>query len=193
MPLTTYSSGQVLTAASLNSNLDIAGGLQLITAATFTTQTSISLPNDTFTADYTNYRFLLNLSAVTADATLTMRMRTSGTDNTGSNYELAGTETNSTNTTVTGITSAGGLTSWSMAESDPIDRYALTVDVMAPQIAEPTLIFGNLTYVNTAATAWRYRNFAGCFTAGTVFDSLSYISSVASSLTGSYSVYGYNK
>ncbi len=193
MPLTTYTSGQVLTAASLNSNLGIAGGLQLITSASFTTQTSISLPTGTFTSDYTNYRFLLNLSAVTADATLTMRMRASGTDDSNASYELAGTETNSTNTTVTGITSAGGLTSWSMAETDPIDRYALTVDVMNPKATEPTLIFANLTYVNTAATAWRYRNFAGCFTANTSFDSLSYISSVASSLTGSYSVYGYNK
>jgi len=184
----TFTAGAVLTAAQMN-----AIGLWLVDAATFTTQTSISLPNDTFTADFTNYRLMLNLSAVTADATLTMRMRASGTDDSNASYELAGTETNSSNTTVTGITSAGGLTSWSMAESDPIDRYALTVDIMAPQIAEPTLIFANLTYVNTAATAWRYRNFAGCFTAGSVFDSLSYISSVASSLTGRYSVYGWNQ
>ena len=55
MPLTTYTAGEVLTAASLNSNLKVAGGLQIVKAqTTFTASSSVTVDN-VFTSTYTNY------------------------------------------------------------------------------------------------------------------------------------------
>ncbi len=60
MPLTTYTAGEVLTAASLNANLSFAasspaGGLTLISATTIGTTASTVTVSNAFSATYDNY------------------------------------------------------------------------------------------------------------------------------------------
>ena len=165
-------------------------GLVYLTGATFTAATSVSLPDDTFTATYRNYRMLLDITAVTSDADFTMRMRASGADNTSAVYNSmqyglndAGTASN---------VNQSNQTSWNVGEQDAVEvRYALVIDIIRPQIAAITNVSMTNQFVNKAA-ANNFMRVGGMLYGGTTqFDSLSFISSVASSITGQYRVYGY--
>jgi len=88
MPLTTYTAGEVLTAASLNDNFAYAasGGLTFIATGTVTAGSALSF-NNCFSATYTNYLITINVSAGTV---LSLRLRASGTDISAANYFVAG-------------------------------------------------------------------------------------------------------
>ena len=167
----------------------LSSGLNFITGAAFTTATSFSLPDDTFSTTYNNYKFIVNITAVTADANFTMRLRASGSDNTTSNYfytmggfETGGTASNSVN---------GSQSSFVMGSSDEtLVRYAAAFDIIAPKQTATTKLFGNYTTV-TGTPEQQGRFGVMGFVLTTAFDSLSFISSVASSITGTYRVYGY--
>lgn len=170
----------------------LGGGLTYLTGASFTTATSFSLPNDTFTSSYTNYRIQIVITAVTADSIFTMRLRAAGSDNTATQYEYGNIQSNSSNSTISGV-NAVNQTSWNLGEQDSaVVRYRTSLDIMTPQLAQPTAILGNQVFVNDIASATLFRVVNGYHTASTSFDSLSFISSVASSITGSYRVYGYS-
>ena len=166
-------------------------GLVYVTGASFTTQTSVSLPNNTFTSAYRNYKLILQITAVTSDADFTMRFRASGTDDSTSNYRTAGTGV----TSIAGaITRTGNLSSsFNLGESDSVNVwYSLVCDVIAPQQATVSNIFGNYHFNDkAAANGLNYITFGGNFALTTQFDSLTFISSVASSISGNYRVYGY--
>lgn len=155
----------------------LTSGLNYITGSSFTTATSVSLPNDTFTNTYLNYRVLFTLNALTADSDFTMRLRAGGSDNSTANYSNNG---------------VSGATSFAFIESDSARCvYTVQFDVLNPKVAQSTRILGSLFSVNKAASAFLTTNISGAFEATTSFDSLSIISSVASSMTGTVRVYGY--
>ena len=195
MPLTTYTSGEVLTAASLNANLSFAAsnpasGLTFITGAAFTTATSVSLPNNSFSATYRNYRLLFSVTALTADASFTARFRASGSDNTTSNYftALYGVGSNGTAApNASGSQSSFNYQSATSAQS----MFAFAVDFINPQVAQKTTILGGFNSAD--GTGSFQRNGAWLFNATTQFDSFSFISDVASSMTGTYRLYGYSE
>ena len=169
-----------------------SGGLQLITAASFTTATSVSLPNSTFTSTYRNYRMIFVINALTADVDLTCRLRASGTDNTSALY---GTMLNGISATGTSMNStANGGTSWNFGEADSGNPFwQMSVDILSPELTERTNLIGGLVAVDKAATAGAFhRTGAWNYNATTQFDSLSVISSVASSISGVYRIYGYS-
>ena len=169
-----------------------AGGLTFITGATFTTATSFSLPNSTFTSTYKNYKILISITAAVSNATFTMRMRASGSDDTNNVY----------NAMFVGVTGGGGTsnvnalggTSWNVGQIvAPTTRgnYGLSADIITPQAAASTSLITN--YLFTEGTDIDARAGAANFITATQFDSLSFISSVASNITGTYRVYGYTE
>lgn len=168
-----------------------ASGLTYLTGASFTTQTSVSLPNDTFTSTYRNYKLFFQVTALTSDAAFTMRLRTSGTDNTATDYRTAGVGVTSANvgTNLTG----NAQSSFNVGETDAaLPWYSLALDIVSPQVATYSFIHGNVAFQNQAGTSGLIgANVIGNFNATTQFDSLTFISSVASSITGIYKVYGY--
>jgi hypothetical protein len=183
--LTAYS-----TTAQMNTAINTTSGLNLINSGSFSAATSFSLPTDTFTSTYKNYKLIVQITAVTADADFTARLRTSGTDNTSAVYAFA----------MPGYTYAGSASnsfgesnsSFSFGESDAgIVRYFLNFDIIAPQLATLTYLSGSYNFLNKAQTASIARTGNMQFTQTTQFDSFSFISSVTSSITGTYSVYGY--
>jgi hypothetical protein len=184
MPVPDFSPGEVLTAAAMDSI-----GLWLVHSSSFAGVTSNSLPNGTFTSSYRNYRIVYNV-AVNADSTFTLRLRKNGTDNTNLSY----------NTTMNGVLSTGGGSdntinsgsSWGFAEQDSsVELYAVSFDLYQPLLNTRTSAAGNIICVNTAATATIGR--AGGWWHGTAdtFDSVSFISNQANSMTGVVRVYGY--
>ena len=189
MAIKTFTTGEVLTAADTNTYL-ANSGLVYVTDSAFTAATSFSLPTGSFSSTYRNYKLIIQITAVTADADFTIRLRSSGVDNSSAVYAYA----------MPGYTYAGiasnsfgeSQTSFVVGESDnTIVRYFLTLDIIAPQLATNTYVTGSYNFLNKAATASIARLGNMQFTSSTQFDSLSFISTVASSITGTYAVYGY--
>jgi hypothetical protein len=76
-----------------------SSGFTFITGTSFSAVTSVSLPASTFTSTYRNYKIFYDISTMSADATLTLRLRASGTDNSTNNYFSSGFINCTTNTT----------------------------------------------------------------------------------------------
>lgn len=166
-------------------------GFVYVTGASFTTQTTVSLPNSTFTSTYRNYKvvWLLTGGANTFQ-TFTSRMRASGSDNTTSNYWQMTPGMNSNNA----ADSLGNAnqTSWAFANGNPnTDAYVWTLDVFQPQQATNTLITGRLVAVESTGSHFLGRAIHGIFRATTQFDAMTLISGTASGMTGYYRVYAY--
>jgi hypothetical protein len=168
-------------------------GLTYLTGATFTTATSVSLPTNTFSATYLNYKLFFQLTALTADSDFTMRFRASGTDDTTSVYNTAFTG-NSTGLGAAQFVSANA-TSIKLGESDGPNgnEYFLTLEIMQPKATSVSSIFGGMGFVSKADSYRAYFAGGAAFDATTSFDSLTIISSTASSMTGNYRVYGYSE
>jgi len=166
-----------------------SSGLSLISETTFTTVTSVSLPQDTFSSSYVNYKVVLNFSAVVGNTpTLTCRFREAGTDNTASNYKTQFFGLDSAGATRN--ESANNTTSISIGTNAANNVYSLNFEIAKPQLAQTTNIFGNYM-VLTAAGLYIGRTGGASHESNTVFDSMSFISSTASGLTGVVRAYGY--
>jgi len=162
-------------------------GLTLLSTVAFSGVTSVSLPANTFTSTYSNYRFVINVTTVSGDLSLQFRLRAAGADNTTNNYYMRGIESifgsnpnlanDGTISTLFGI--------------DNGTNAMLTGDIIAPQESTRTSLIGNGVGVRTDGNnaAWFVSSW---FNATTSFDSASFIAS-ANNMTGVISVYGYNK
>lgn len=167
-----------------------SGALRYVAGATFTTVTSVSFPNSTFTSTYRNYKVVMQITAVASDCDLTMRLRASGSDITSANYE----------TTMPGYTAGGtarnsfniGATSWAIGEQDAgLVYHFMVFDLFSPQVATNTFASCTYQFVNKAGSESIMRSGDLCFLTNTQADSLTFISSAASSITGYYRVYAY--
>lgn len=169
-----------------------AGALVYITGGTYTTATSISLPNSTFTSTYRNYKVLFTQTAQTGSVALTLRMRASGSDSTAASY-FQGAPGYSSGAVVKD-TANNGSTSFTVgttyASSSSGTYASLVLDVIDPQQTSQTFLSGFTSFYNTDGHLETHAIGANFF-ATTSFDSLSLISSVASSISGYYRVYGY--
>jgi hypothetical protein len=170
----------------------LTSGLNFVTSGTFTTATSVSLPNNTFTATYRNYKVIFEMTTTVSNATLTMRVRTSGTDNANAIYSTGSPGAlSNTNASNGGDT---GATAMTFGEIRGGNWATISFDCIAPQVSQATKNFlGTFQSFNFTIAAFYGRAFVGGLTT-TAFsaDSLSIISSVASNLTGNYRVYGYS-
>lgn len=154
-------------------------GLVYLTGASFSAATSFSLPANTFSSTYRNYKIIVTITALTSDATFTTRLRASGSDLTGSYAQIYGGSSTSGSSWTTGETDSGN------------PRYSMWMDVYDPQIADQTYMFTQQFMLNQAGNAYINNTGGGIYEDTTQADSLSFISSVASSMTGVYRVYGY--
>ena len=180
-----FTAGAVLTAAQMNK----IGMWQVAGPTTFTAVSSFSLPNSTFTADWPHYRILCNISAATSGATLTMRMRASGTDSTASSYwSVAYGYEYAANVTVTGTNLVQNTSQIAKLTSNATNNFS--IDLMYPQTTDNTywngLAFGGGGTDTRPATFF----LGGGFAAATQFDAVSFIASTGT-ITGKYMVYGY--
>lgn len=168
-----------------------ASGLVYLTGGSFSSVSSISLPNNTFTATYRNYLLNINLTANSSDSNpLWWRGRTSGSDNSTSNYfyGLRGTRFSDG-----AATSGGSGTSQTVGMltrlQNPFTTGSVTATFFGPQLAS------NTTYVVQATGRGNGDPDAvleggGYFATSTQFDALSIIPNVGT-ISGTYEVYGY--
>jgi hypothetical protein len=172
-------------------------GLFFVTGATFSTVTSVSLPQGTFSSTYDNYKVIFQLSAVTTGITITGRYRTTGTDNSTARYYQASAGFQSSNAAdnlaqATQTSFAFGSLVTTMTNA----AFVLNIDFYEPNInRNEKLATGSKIFHNDSAT-YSAQHLGLVFdNNGTAFqaDSFSFISGTASSMTGSYQVYGYAK
>jgi hypothetical protein len=168
----------------------ISSGLNFITGAPFTGVTSVSLPLNTFSSTYRNYKVMFDVTATTARSALTMRFRTAGTDNTAARYSQAAPGYDS-QAAVRDLAQASA-TSLSVATNFATEPLVINLDIFNPQLSIRTWGTGFYTSdssagaeVQTLATSFKHADL-------TSFDSMTLISNVASSMTGIYRVYGYS-
>lgn len=161
-----------------------ASGLTYITGATFTTVASVSLPANTFSSTYRNYKIIFDITASSATAAVTVRLRASGTDNTTTSYRLESpgvTVGNATNNAT-----QDNATSWAFGSGFLHQSF----DILAPQATALTAAVGS--YVEQNASAIIGRALAANFVATTSFDSMSWICA-SGTFSGVYRVYGYSE
>lgn len=195
MPLTTYTAGEVLTAASLNANFTFAaanpaGGLMFLTGGTFSAVSSVSLTANTFTTTYTNYQLNINLTANTSDSNaLSWRGRVAGTDDSNANYAfgLRGVRF------ADGVATSGGFgTSQTSARlsllQSPFETGVVSATIFAPKLASATSYVVNSTGRGVGDTDSALAG-GGYFDNTTQFDALSFFVA-AGTISGSYQVYG---
>jgi len=161
--------------------------LQYITGASFSAASSVSLPTNTFSSTYQNYKVVFLVTAGSGTFTMTARFRTSGTDNSNSNYSsgsagstINGAGSNLSNNASTSFNLNGGVAG---------GQWAGTFDVMSPQLANYSYFFGTMYCYNGSAGSGNA--IAGEFNVATQFDSMTFIATT-NTMTGNYKVYGYS-
>jgi hypothetical protein len=164
------------------------GSISATGVVSFTSASAISL-NDVFSTSYDNYRLIANVSQSDSSVGMACRVRVSGSDLTSSTYKWAryfnfsndaaylGGNSNST----TSMDIPGGIT----------DRSLIIFDIGNPFNLFNTHVQIRTSFLNSSSFSYNFTN------TGSVNNTLSYtgftIFPSAGTITGTISVYGYNK
>jgi len=196
MPLTTYAPGDVLTAASLNANLVFAaanptGGLSFVNATTFTAASTVSLPLNSFTATYRNYRVLWEVSSGSTDITITGRLRAAGSDLTGANYNGGcwGLASNGASLLFADANQTSAKLGMAISSAG-INQSMLVQDFISPQLSDKTIWTSNAFYQASSAGERGVNTGGHVYDVATAADSFTIICNTGN-ITGVCRVYGY--
>jgi hypothetical protein len=172
---------------SLNMSDDVPG-LVLLNTTSFSAVSSVSFAADTFTSTYDNYKIIVRLTSSSSTGYIQMRLRAAGADNTTSNYDSQAIGRQATG--VTSTFESANDTIWYVVAKGAGDLTAVSMDLFSPKASNFTLVVNSSQGLGGANSS----NYAagGIFKASTSFDSATLISN-AGTITGTYSIYGYNK
>jgi hypothetical protein len=119
-----------------------------------------------------------------------MRLRVSGSDNSSSNYRWAsGYKDTNTAGAIAGQNGSGLTTSWRVLAISSSGRNASSIDIYNPFTSEETIYAGN--YVQISSNTF-VQFVGGNMSVTTSYTGFTLIP-LAGTITGSVSVYGYNK
>jgi hypothetical protein len=163
-----------------------SGALTKINTTSFSAVSSVSLPANTFSATYDNYKIIVLVSTVSANANFNARLRAAGSDNTTSNYEASNIGADYPTTAITNNSSGSTQSSWTtfgFAESGN-PSYEI-IELFNPFASVKTGVL-------RSGVMGTYSTFTGGgrFLATTSFDSFTLIRA-SGNMTGSITVYGY--
>ena len=168
-------------------------GMVLLNTTSFSGVSSQSI-SDVFSATYTNYKILTSLTAIAADTSITLRLRVSGSDASGADYN-SGIIAYSVGGGVMGSFSETAKTAFWFGQADTgvgVAAYACSTDLFNPFDAVYTRIINSRHSTDTGGNYF-VQNDAGRHQQNTSYTGFTVISSGTNALTGSISVYGYNK
>lgn len=165
---------------------DSAVGLVKIADATFTAQTSVSV-NNCFTSAYEHYRIMVDAVASATEADMTLRLRLSGTDATGSNYtffqQASGVNSTAYNQASTGATSA------TIGRVGTNGTSSFSLDVFRPAQAVRTT--WHTQNIGQGTTTDFVQSGGGRHGLSTAYDGLTIAIGGGLTMTGTIRVYGY--
>lgn len=130
--------------SSIQTQINAAGGLQLITAQSFSASTAVQV-NNVFSSTYENYKVIISWRA-SGNNTMRLRMRTSGTDFTSNKYFTIGYS-------YTGTINEGDATSGILGWSDVTGTGGAEINFFQPFVS------GNDTAYTIAQTGPRSGSF----------------------------------
>ena len=167
-------------------------GMVLLNTTSFSGVSSVSLPANTFTSAYKNYKFVFNCVGSTFDF-IRLRMRASGTDNSSNNYKwtLLTSQFNQVNANWAGTgntTLQSSIIFTYMYNGFPTYQEGM---IYNPQATEYTSLNALGNYVQDATTGGYSNQVNGALTVTTSYDSFSLIPA-SGTMTGSISIYGVN-
>jgi hypothetical protein len=169
----------------------VTPGLVKLTTLSFSGVSSQSV-NDCFSTTYDNYRIIINSTGTSVDQNLLMRFRVSGADNTTSvyNYSITGLTTTGSGTNA----SANSATSFLLSQLESTSKYfiGVSLDIIAPFLTREKTgsIIGN--GILSAGNIYGFAGGLG-YDGTTSFTGFSIFTSSAGNISGSVSVFGYNK
>ncbi len=169
-----------------------ASGLTLITTQTFTTAASQSV-NTCFSSTYTNYKIIVTLTTASADAMVSLNLRTNTTDTSStqnySYYSGWSTQPGSINNVVN-----GGVTSLQLFQTDSgytAPAYAMSMDMYNPNVASNTTSTWLAQYAESS-NSWLAAVNGGSFTNTTDQFNGFTLKISAGTMSGKAWVYGYS-
>ena len=162
-------------------------GLVLIHTETFSSQTSVSV-NSKFSATYDNYVVRFNNVTASANTSINMRMRASGTDETSSNYKAQYLETYGTTVAGSRTTTATSFTTITYINTTYMGAHIF-------ELVNPfnTVVTSGAT-IQPNTSAGNIEGYMTSFGLNTTtsYDGLTVFTN-SGSMTGSFSIYGYAK
>ena len=166
----------------------LPAGLVLLNTTSFSA-VSAQAVNNVFTSSYENYRFILTISAASTNLDINMRMRVSGTSDSGTNYGSNGSS--STSSALSNINL--GSTSFFLTSAFGTEPQYTggSGDILLPQTTQKTR-FNFATYGLTSAGANLARHIAGVHALATSYDGIEILTSTGN-ITGTVRIYGYNQ
>ncbi len=166
-----------------------SGGLVFINSTTFTTQSSVSLPLNTFTATYDNYLIVFSTSAISTTMTMTGRLRAAGTDNSTANYSNMYNLVDNAAGGNSSISNAGQ-TAFNLQFATTDRPFQGFIDVSTPFLTQRTAIFPRIACQTSGGSNRQILQGSGQIDLTTSFDSFSIIASTGT-MTGVVKAYGY--
>lgn len=157
-----------------------SGSISASGAVSFTSASSVSI-NGIFSSTYDNYVIRFNLSS--SGGNILVRMRTSGSDVTGTSYTYQQFGGDNITLSATRQTSQTSFKAGAQAGS----RSSITLQLYGPYLAQETLMFSENSRNITSPDAFI---FTGGNTNTTSYDSLTILDS-STTLSGNLRVYGY--
>jgi hypothetical protein len=175
-------------AASIDTKLGVYStpGMVKLASVAFSAVASQSV-NDVFSATYKNYKIAINFDKSVNTGGPTIRLRTSGTDNTTSNYFSLNNFTQ-VNGGVAGTNKSSAGSSFLLYDGADAN---LIVHILKPQLSSQTYVSSPRSGYQYQAAGYFTADFAGLFNASTSFDGFTIIVP-SGTMTGSVSVYGYS-
>lgn len=197
MPLTTYTAGEVLTAASLNANLVFAaanpvavpGGLVCVKAETAFSAVTSFTADSIFTSTYTNYKIIVRFTATT-QGDLTLQLRASAVAaTTNYNYQRA----YFSSTTSSPVRSSSQSSFFVASGSGGDFMQSNWIELTGPQLAASTTFWNNYQQSDAANTTQALSLYAGINSNATAYDGMAISIAGGGTMTGTYTIYGYAK
>jgi hypothetical protein len=160
-------------------------GLTLINTTSFSAVASQSI-NDVFSATYENYKILINTTNSNANGSIAMRMRVSGADNTNNEYTRMRLYFDTSNTSAAD-NGSGGTSSFLVGNLQTTSGSQTSIELSSPFLTERTK---HVTLANQTLNGFIL---SGTTTVTTSYTGFTILPITAVSMTGTVSVYGYNK
>jgi hypothetical protein len=180
MALTTFVAGNVLTAAQLNDSFAAIGGLRLIKKQTIGSAVSTVTLSNVFSADYDNYRIIINVEAGSASSNMRLTVGAANTAYYAAAYGLSystgastTTQSNAAYWDVAIINTSGGNT---------------VIDLLDPFNTDQTCI--SFTYAELLTTGV-FRTGAGYLNNTTSYTDFTFVPQTGTYTGGTVYVYGY--
>lgn len=161
-------------------------GLTLIASQSPSAATAVNFTS-IFSSRYRNYLIVINLSAVSAAATIQARLRAASTDATAGNYEYFGVYGQSSAVTVSGYNGTAA-TIWDLGTPAAGGEYRAVIELDDPQTSQRTSGMARIRLRNGTNT-WQGITLYCGYRLTTQYDGISIIPA-SGNITGEIRVYG---